>query len=109
MADQTLHLRQTVSPTVLQGTVRVGGVKMAKAIKLPESEWAKLISEVEKDPLFQELVNARAEGKRIIRFKRFSNTGLAGQFYESQDMDVVGGSGVSPEALLDQKKHMLAL
>lgn len=109
MADPNLHIRQNVSPQMMQRTVLVGRVKMAQAIKLPESEWAKMLSEVEKDPLFRELVNARMEGRRIIKFKRFSNTGLAGQFYDSQDADVAGGTGESPETLLDQKKHVRSL
>jgi len=109
MADPNLNFRQTVNPNLIQRTVLVGRVKMAQAIKMPETEWAKLLSEVEKDPLFHELVNARAEGRRIIRFKRFSNTGLSSQFYDAQDADVAGGTGHSPEALLDQKKHLQKL
>jgi DNA-directed RNA polymerase specialized sigma54-like protein len=109
MADVNLHLRQNVSPLVLQRMVLVGRVKMAQAIKLPESEWAKMLSEVEKDPVFQELMAARSEGRKIIRFKRFGQTGLSGQFYESQDANVVGGGGETPESLLDQKKHLLTL
>lgn len=109
MADQSLNFKQTVSPNVVQRTVLVGRVKMAQAIKMPESEWAKLLSEVEHDPLFHELIDARAEGKRIIKFKRFARTGLAGQFYDSQDADVAGGTGDLPETLLDQKKHLLKL
>ncbi len=109
MAEPNLNFKQNVSPNVVQRTVLVGRVKMAQAIKMPESEWAKLLSEVEHDPLFQELVDARAEGKRIIKFKRFARTGLSGQFYDSQDMDVADGSGVSPETLLEKKKHLLKL
>ncbi|MCG3204182.1 MAG: hypothetical protein KCHDKBKB_00888 [Elusimicrobia bacterium] len=109
MADPNLNFKQVVSPNVIQRTVLVGRVKMAQALKMPEGEWAKLLSEVEHDPLFHELVNARAEGKRIVKFKRFSRTGLSNQFYESQDMDVVGSSGLSPETLLEQKKHLMAL
>ncbi len=109
MADIKQNLKQTVSPNVIQRTVLVGRVKMAQAIKMPESEWAKLVSDIEHDTLFQELVNARAEGKRIIKFKRFARTGLAGQFYDSQDVDVAGGGGLSPEALLEQKKHLLTI
>ena len=109
MADPKLSLKQTVSPNVVQRTVMVGRVKMAHAIKMPESEWAKLLSEVEHDPLFQELIDARAEGKRIIKFKRFARTGLAGQFYDSQDADVAGGGGESPEVLLEKKQHLLKL
>jgi DNA-directed RNA polymerase specialized sigma54-like protein len=46
----------------------------------------------------------------IVRYKRFGHTRISGQFYEMQDVDVAGSSGgVSPEALLEQKKHLLAL
>ncbi len=112
MADLKLNLGQTqnVNMAVMQRMTLVGRVKMAQAIKLPESEWARMLTDVERDPLFQDLMNARAEGRRIVRYKRFGGTGLAGQFYEMQDADVVGtGGGQSPEALLDQKKHLLKL
>ena len=50
MADPNIHLRQNVSPKLFQRAVLLGRVKMAQAIQMPESEWAKLLSEVEKDP-----------------------------------------------------------
>jgi hypothetical protein len=95
---------------MIQRTVLVGRVKMAQAIKMPESEWARLISDVERDSLFQELLDARAEGKRIIKFKRFARTQLAGQFYDGQDQDVVGaGGGEGMESMLDKRKDLLEL
>src|SRR5437016_4189676 len=108
MAEPNLNLniRQNVSPQVLQRAVLVGRVKIAQAIKMPESEWAKLLRDIEKDTLFRDLLNARAEGRRIVKFKRFARTEMAGQFYENQELGVVGGSGQSPETLLEQKKHL---
>jgi DNA-directed RNA polymerase specialized sigma54-like protein len=95
---------------MIQRTVLVGRVKMAQAIKMPEAEWARLLSDVERDGLFQELLDARSEGKRIIKFKRFSRTQLAGQFYDGQDQDVVGtGGGEAPESLIDKRKDLLEL
>src|ERR1700748_1944235 len=110
MADMNMNLKPSVNPNLIQRTVLVGRVKMAQAIKMPESEWAKLISDVERDSLFQELLDARAEGKRIIKFKRFSRTQLAGQFYEGQDQDVIGsGGGEALESMLDKRKDLLEL
>ncbi len=105
-----VNLKPSVNPSLIQRTVLVGRVKMAQAIKMPESEWARLISDVERDSLFQELLDARAEGKRIIKFKRFSRTQLAGQFYDGQDQDVVGsGGGEAMESMLDKRKDLLEL
>jgi len=109
MADFNVHLNQNVSPRVTQRTVLLGRVKMAQAIKLPEAEWAKLLSEVERDPLFQELLGAQTSGQKVIKYKRYGRCGISGQFYEMQDVNVAGGSGVSPESLIDQKKHLLTL
>lgn len=111
MAEPNLNLNihQNVSPQVLQRAILVGRVKIAQAIKMPESEWAKLISDVEKDSLFKDLLDARAEGRRIIKFKRFARTDISNQFYDTQEMNVVGGNGVSPETLLEQKKHLIEL
>src|SRR3954464_12977177 len=93
MSDMKVNLNPSLNPSLIQRTVLVGRVKMAQAIKMPESEWARLISDVERDSLFQELLDVRVEGKRIIKFKRFSRTQLAGQFYEGQDQDVAGSGG----------------
>lgn len=82
---------------------------MAQAIQTRESEWAKSLSEVERDPLFFELFGARQGGEKIIRFKRFGRTGISTQFYEMQDANVQGGGDVSPELLLEKKKGMLEL
>ena len=109
MADLNLNFRQTVSPKVLQRTVLLGRVKMAQAIHMRESEWAKILSDIERDPLFQELLGARHGNERVIRYKRLGRTYLSGQFYEMQDANVIGGGGDSPETLLSRKKHLLAL
>jgi DNA-directed RNA polymerase specialized sigma54-like protein len=110
MAEQNVNLKQYVSPQLAQRTLLLGRVKMAQAIQMPESEWAKVLSEIEKDPLFYELMGARNGGQRIVKFKRFGRTGLSGQFYEMQDANVVGGGGdQTPEALLDRKKYLLDL
>lgn len=109
MAELNLNLKQTVSPKVTQKTILVGRVKMAQAIQMRESEWARLLSEMERDPLFQELLQAKLEGQRVIHYRKFQRGGLSGQFYEMQDLDVVDTGGQSPETLLDQKKHLLAL
>ena len=104
-----LNLKQSVSPLVAQRMVLVGRVKMAQAIQMPESEWAQILADVERDPLFQELLTAQFEGRAIVRYKRFGRTQLSGQFYDTQDANVAGGSGQSPDALLAEKKHLLAL
>ncbi|MCB4756473.1 MAG: hypothetical protein LHV69_05485 [Elusimicrobia bacterium] len=109
MADINLRLQHTVSPRLSQRTVLLGRVKMAQAVKLPETEWAKLLAEIEKDPLFQELLGASSSGQHIVRYKKASRFGMAGQFYDMQEANVVGGSGVSPESLIAQKKQLLAL
>jgi hypothetical protein len=93
----------------MQRTVLLGRVKMAQAIQMPESEWAKLLSDVEKDSLFQELITAKPGGQAVVRYKRFGRSCLAGQFYEMQDTNVVGGSGISTETLLEQKKFVVGL
>lgn len=109
MAEMNLNFHQTLNPKVLQRAVLVGRVKIAQAIRMSETEWAKILSEVERDPLFQELISARMEGRRIIRFKRFGRTGLSSQFYDNQDVNVAGNSGSSLESLLEQRRSLLQL
>ena len=74
MADLNLNMNQSVRPQVSQRTVLVGRVKMAQAIKMPESEWAKILADIERDPLFQELLDAKSDGRMIVRYKRFGHT-----------------------------------
>ena len=110
MADFNLNLKQTASPKMLQRTVLLGRVKMAQAIHMRETEWAKILSEIERDPLFQELMGAQHGSERVIKYKRMGRSQLSGQFYEMQDANVIGGGGgESPESLLDKKKHLLKL
>src|SRR5262245_18024197 len=109
MADLNLNTRQTVNPKVTQRTVLLGRVKMAQAIHLPEAEWAKALADIEKDPLFQELISSKFNNERIISYKRYPRTNLSGQFYEEQDVHVAGNMGESPETLLSNKKHLLKL
>ena len=109
MADFNMDLKQKLSPEVLQRTVLLGRVKMAQAIKMPETEWAKLISEIEKDPLFREMMGTRSVGAKIVHYKRFDRSGISSQFYEMQESRIAGGGGETPEALLLKKKHLLKL
>lgn len=109
MADFNVNFRHTVSPKVTQRTLLLGRVKMAQAIQLPESKWAEMLSEVERDPLFQELISADMGGQRIVRYKRYGRTSLSGQFYEMQDANVIDVSGPSPETLLEQKRYLITL
>lgn len=103
MADLRLNLKHSLLPKVTQRTVLLGRVKMAQAIHLPEGAWAKLLSDVEKDPLFREILGQQG----IIRYRRFGRGGISNQFYEMQEINVAEDKGVSPETLLDQKRHLL--
>jgi hypothetical protein len=113
MADfnPKLNLSQNpnVSPQMLQRSVLVGRVKMAQAIKMPEREWAEMLAQIERDPLFQELISARAEGRRVIRFKRFASTQMSSQAYDFQEEQVMDRSAPSPEGLLERDKDLLPL
>jgi hypothetical protein len=104
-----LNFRQNVVPKVLARTLLLGRVKMAQAIHLRESEWAKALSEVEADPLFQELIHAQIGSERVVQYKKLGRNKLSGQFYEEQDLNVIGGGGESPETLLNRKKHLLKM
>lgn len=109
MADPNLNLHQNVSPKALQRTVLLGRVKMAQAIRLSEPEWAKLIAEIERDPLFRDLMHARVGEQSIVRYKRLPRSRMSGQFYDAQDSQVAGGAGEMPEALLDKRRDVMAV
>lgn len=109
MADIKLNLQQFLSPKLVQRAMLISRVRLAQAIEMPETEWAKAIQDIEKDPLVRELFEARINGAPIISYKRFGKTNLSNQFYDDQDVNVIGGGGETPEALLSKKRHLLEI
>lgn len=84
-----------------QRTALVGRVKMAKAMEMSETEWAKALASVESDPLFHELAHP-AEGVPVIRTRRLDNTRLSDAFYET-------ASTTADAAATEDKRRLLEL
>ena len=66
MIFQKQTLKQITAQTVRQK--QIGGIKLAHLFSLPEDEFKKMIKEIEKDSLFQELVHKW----RVIGYRKFA-------------------------------------
>ena len=77
MADMNLNIKQFLTNKVIQRAALVGRVKLAQAIQMPETEWAKILNDIERDPLFQELFYSGTGTSRIISCKRFPRAELS--------------------------------
>lgn len=69
-----LEAKQILTQRVEQIAKLMGKMKLAEFMSLPESEFQKLIQEVENDPLFRKLTVPETG---VVKYKKFSRTGLA--------------------------------
>ena len=84
-----------------------GRLRMAEWIEMPESEFAREIAGVEKDPLFKKLYFGASGGPGIVRRQRWPRAGFSGSFYESNEALLVGGERVRVEELLGENSAVM--
>lgn len=84
-------------------TALVGRVKMAKAMEMSETDWARTLADVERDPLFAELLQP-FNGARIVKYRRFDGSRLSAAFYESVP---VVTDGIA--AAVEQKRRLMEI
>lgn len=84
-----------------------GRLRMAEWIEMPESEFAREIEKIEKDPLFRKLYFGSEERRGVIRRSRWPNSRFGGSFYEVREGLVAGGERVRVEETLGEKAALL--
>jgi len=107
MADMNLNIKQFLTNKLMQRASLVGRVKLAQAIQMPEREWAKILQDIERNPVFQELFYSGAGTSRIISYKRYGRAELSQQFYDVSELNIAGNTVVSPEVLLEGRQQVL--
>ncbi len=102
MISQKQSLKQKTSQTIRQK--QIGRIKLAQLFSLPEDEFRKLITEIEKDSFFQELVHKW----RVINYKKFS--GVRIPFSLSLNEQIVSSSeNFDLESLLYQNSKAIPI
>lgn len=94
---QTQHMRQELSQ-FLQ-------MEQASLLELSESEFHRLITEVEKSSIFRKLY----EQEKLIRYQRFPRTALSLDFYEFKEEISADRSPADVESLLLGREHLISL
>src|SRR4051794_30175927 len=91
----------------LQGKL-LARLQTVQLLKMREGQIAELLSEVEKDPLFQKLLYPSRPDWKVIRYQPYPRTHLSSSFYELDDYTLP--SQAPPEAgeLLERNKDVVA-
>lgn len=83
-------------------------VEVASILRVSPLQLAKMIAEVEEDPLFQKLFYSQSNQK-VIHRKKFQKAALSSQFYELPENAPSAPPGVDVEQILESKKNLIQL
>ena len=84
-----------------------GRLRMADLVQMPESEFAKEVEKIEKDPLFQKLFFGSDQVPAAIRRHRWPRGQLSGRFYEMNEQLIAKGDRVQVDALLEGRQNLV--
>ncbi|MBI3291192.1 MAG: hypothetical protein HYZ73_00020 [Elusimicrobia bacterium] len=88
----------------------MGRLRIAQLLTLSERDLARLIAELETDPLFVKLRFPPRPGLRqVVRYERPPGARLASTFYELREELITHGEAVDVEALLAQHRGVIQL
>src|SRR3989338_7704164 len=79
-------------------------LKFSEILSLPETEFAKLIGEIENDPIFQKLIYPQDAGPKAVFRKRFPHSRLNQNFYELNEEISPSNQGVDVQTLMLKHK-----
>lgn len=101
------EVRASLAPkTVLKGRL-IYRLNFAAILNIPEAEFAKLITEIEKDDFMQKLLRPENPSFKILSKKRYLNTRISSGFYEMDEGRLrASAGGVDVESLLAIHKGM---
>ena len=103
------EVRASLSPkTVLKGQL-LYRLNFASLLKMPESDFAKMIAEIEKDPFVQKLMYPKDPQWKVLAKKRFPNSRLSSSFYEMDERVQGSPQSVDVETLLSRRQGLVNL
>lgn len=87
----------------------IARLKFSEILNLPEPDFAKMIAEIEKDPVFLQLLYPKDSSPRAVFRKRFSHTRISQNFYEINEEIKSGDKAVDVERLLENHRGVQEL
>ncbi len=87
----------------------IARLRFSHVLTLPEREFARMISEIENDALFQKLLYPKDAGPKAVFKRRVPHTRLSQSFYEAREEISAGTEGVDVEKILAQHKGIVGL
>jgi hypothetical protein len=104
-AKPSLQLQQKVQNwQLLQGRLTA-----AKWISLSEPEVVREITDLESEPLFQQMAYGAREQKPVLRRRRWPASSIHSGFYELKEWGLSGGDSADVQALIEKHKGLVAL
>jgi len=78
-------------------------MEQASLLEMPDDEFHRLITEIEKSPLFRRLY----QKEKLVRYQRFTRTDISSSFYQVKEERVVDKGSVDIESLLLNKEYII--
>ncbi|MFC2004912.1 hypothetical protein ACFLUY_01665 [Chloroflexota bacterium] len=100
-----LRMEQTQSPQMRQELNQILRMEQANLLEMPEDEFHRLITEIERSSLFRRL----HQKEKVIRYQRFPRTDICYSFYELKEEMVASKGSLDIESLLLNKEHIVRL
>ncbi len=96
-------MEQTQSLEMRQELKQILRMEQANLLEMPEDEFQRLITCIEKSPLFKKL----CQKEKLIRSQRFSGTDISSSFYQLKEEMVADRASPDIESLLLDKEHVV--
>lgn len=107
-----MRLNETKQEKILnteQVAKQIGGIRLSQLFESAENEFAKLIQEIENDPLFRKLMYPDSKNKKVINYKRFPCTELSRKFFEFNENIAVGNASFDIDSFLKKREEVVSI
>ncbi|MEW6041740.1 MAG: hypothetical protein AB1633_09480, partial [Elusimicrobiota bacterium] len=88
---------------------QIQNIKLANLVSMKENKFAKMIKEIEEEPLFKKLMYPENHKEKVIGYERFPHTDLSSNFYELKEEIVRDSSLPELELSLLEKKDVIEI
>ncbi|NIM02941.1 hypothetical protein GTN66_02155 [bacterium] len=109
LGNEHRQIRLKQLPQTKQILKLIGRIKLADLMELSENEFAKIIKEIENDPLFKKLFSPSNRQEKVVSYIRFPESRLARSFYELKEDIAVDRSSPNIESFLHSRKQVVPL
>jgi DNA-directed RNA polymerase specialized sigma54-like protein len=99
----TPQIKQTQSLQMQQGLKQVIRMQQANLLQMPEDEFHRLVTEIERSPLFLRLYRS----EKLIHYHRFPKTSISSSFYLLREEAVADTGSLNVDSLLLDRKHLV--